>query len=420
MSFEIGASPGLDAIVFSDRDVGSMLILTGEDDAEVTLDGTVLQRKTRQGRLRIPNLKTTQHTVHLHKDGFKDPAGQTVTVVKGQEANLRFTFEPLPKLASLILENLPLGAQIALDDAPIGTVNSEGGLSHPNITPGQHSLSFAIPGYLPKRIERKFGPSETVRLSVADLDLKRAQATLEVVVAGNTAVTIEQNGHVIKQFTGSARLTLDEGTYIVVGRPASGAPSSSTVVLASGETKSVSLRATGGGMEGWQHPEEWKLQDGWYVHHAGGLVLYESPAGPASYTFALRLHRSRNPFSAGTKTRWVVAYRDPNNYIEMQLDHKFFYRTEIVDGARHDLPKLPHHIPDNVEAVTFSVDLLPTSLVQRYSTTEQNWQILDSWDRGKAPSAYPVRNFTDGKFGFLIPEGRDLEVSNFSYHPKPK
>jgi serine/threonine-protein kinase len=420
VSFEMGASPGLDAIVFSDRNVGSMLIIAGEDDAEVFLDGRALQRRTQHGQLRIPNLKTTQHTVRLHKDGFKDPAEQAVTVAKGQEANLHFAFEPIPRVTTLVLEGLPLGTQVALDETAIGIVNSEGGLSRTNIAPGQHTLNFAIPGYLPSRVERKFSPGETVRLSAADLALKRAQGLLEVVVANNTAVTIEQNGHVIRQFTGPNKLTLDEGTYTVIGRPPNGAPSSSTVAVASGETKSVTLRATGGGMEHWQHPEDWKLQDGWYVHR-GGLVLYDSPPGPASYDFVLRLRRSHNPFSAGARIRWVVSYVDANNYVEMQLDNKFFYRAEVVDGTRHDSPKLPHHIPDNAQFVTISIEVLPTTLVQRYSVPGGGWQILDSWERGKDASlTNPARRFTDGKFGFVVPTGRDLEMSNFSYYPRPK
>jgi serine/threonine-protein kinase len=417
VSFEMGASPGLDAIVFSDRNVGSMLIIAGQDDADVSIDGHALQRRTQHGQLRIPNLTTTQHTVHIHKDGFKDPPDQTVAVVKGQEANLRFTLDPLPKVAALVLEHMPPGAQVTLDDTPIGTVNPEGGLSRPSIPPGQHTLTFDIPGYQPARIERKFGTGETVRLSAADLALKHAQGTLEVVVASNMAVTIEQNGRVVRQFTGSTKLTLDEGSYTVIGRGPAGGSTSTSVALASGETKLVNLRATGGGMERWQHPEEWKLQGGWYVHRGGGFVLYDSPSGPGSYVFALHLPHSRNPFSAGAKIRWVVAYLDPRNYIEIQLDGKFFYRTEIVDGIRHDLPKIPHHI-DNAQSVTFSLDVFATSLVQRYSVANGEWKTLDTWERGKSPSLYPVRNFTDGKFGFLIPPDRDLEVSNFSYYRK--
>jgi eukaryotic-like serine/threonine-protein kinase len=420
MSFETGASRGLDAIVFSDRNVGSILVLAGEDDAEVSLDGKLQKRKTQRGQLRIPGLKTAQHTIHVHKDGFKDPADQTVAVVRGQESKLQFTFEKLLMPASLVLENVPRGAQVAIDDTAIGLVSDDGRLSDSNVAPGPHTLSFAIPGYLPKKVDRNFGPGETVRLSLADLGLAHPQGVLDVSAANNMAVTVEQNGKVVRQFTGSSKLTLDEGTYVVTGHISSGAPSSFTVVLLSGEMKSVNLRATNAGMDRWQHPEEWKLQNGWYTHHGGGFVLYDSPSTAGAYDFALRLPHSHNPFSHGARIGWVVAFLDPKNYVEIQFDNKFLYRTQIVDGARHDWPKIEHHIPDNTASVTLRLEVSPGTLMHFYSMPGGEWKLVDSWEPSKAPSLYEgkMRNFTDGRFGFNIPPDRDVEISNFSYYAK--
>jgi hypothetical protein len=237
-----------------------------------------------------------------------------------------------------------------------------------------------------------------------------------------STVTIEENGNVVRQFTGPSKLSLDEGTYTVIGRPPTGASTSTTVTLVSGETRSVNLRATGAGMERWEHAEEWKLQNGWYSHHGGGFVLYDSPSGPGDYVFAMRLPHSRNPFSHGGRTQWVVAYLDPKNYIEMQVDNKFFYRTEIVNGTRHELPKIEHHIPDSAQFATFSIEVSAGTLTQRYSVPNGDWKILDTWVPGKTPSLVEgkMRNFTDGKFGFLIPEDRTLEISNFAYYSKGK
>jgi hypothetical protein len=327
-------------------------------------------------------------------------------------------------MASLVLEHLPLNAQVTLDDTSIGIVKSEGALSSTNIPPGQHTLTFVIPGYEPKRVYRKFGAGETVRVTMADLDLKRAQATLDVIAASDMVVTVEQNGKVVRQFTGPSKLAVDEGTYTVIGRIPGGAAGSSKVVVAAGETKAVNVKSTTstGAMDHWQHPENWRLRDGWYVQHGGGFVLYDSPSGSGNYVFTLRMRHSHNPFSAGGRLRWVVAYVDPKNYLEIRLDGKSFYRTEFVNGVKHELPKLAHHIPENAQSVTFSLELTPTTLLQRFSVPNGPWEILDFWELGKEPSLYQSkqRNFTEGKFGFLIPEDRDLEVSNFSYYPKLK
>lgn len=424
VSFQVGPAPALDAIVFSDRDVGSVLVTTGQDDTDIFLDGRPYPRKTQGGQLRIPNLKTQQHTIRVHKDGFQDPADQTVAISKGQESALRFTLVALPKMATLSLDHLPQGTQIALDDTPLGQVNPDGSLSRAGISPGQHTVSFAVPGYLTQRIQRKFGAGDVIRMSTADIELKRAQGVLDVTAASNVSVTIEQNGHAIRQFTGTSKLSLDEGSYTVVGRGPNGATGSTTISLASGETKSVNVRlsAATNAMDRWDHPERWKLEDGWYGQRGGGFVLYQVPPGPASYVFALRWRHGHSPFSSGGRLRWVLAYLDDRNYVEIQVDGKYLYRSEVINGAKHEEPKVEHHIPDNVAFVTFSVDVTPTTLVQRFSVPNGTWQMMDTWDRQKGPSLYAgkTRGFTDGKFGFLIPADRGMELSNFAYYPKSK
>lgn len=422
MSFEVGAAPALDAIVYADREVGSMLVLTNEDNAEVFLDGKLYRGKTLQGQLHIPNLKAAQYSVHLHKEGFKDTPGQTVSIVKGQEARLRFVFETLPKVATLLLEHLPKGAQITLDNSPLGSVGADGIFTRSDIAPGQHTLNFAVPGYLPKRVERQFTAGQQTRISGNDLDLQMAMGTLEVVATAYTQVTIEQSGRTVRQFNGSSKVSLQEGTYTVIAKAPDSQSTSTTVILGANETKSVNLHPSnpngGVGMDRWEHP--WTLQDGWYVRRGGGFDLYNSEGHGGNYIFTLRTHHSHNPFSSGARIRWVVAYLDNENYIEMQLDGKFFYRTEVVSGKKHEFPKVQFKIPENSESVTISLDVAPKTLLQRYSLQKGSWQTLDSWDRGNAPTLYggKPRSFIEGKFGFLIPQDRDLAISNFAFSPK--
>jgi hypothetical protein len=170
-------------------------------------------------------------------------------------------------------------------------------------------------------------------------------------------------------------------------------------------------------MEHFEHPETWTQKDGWYVRHGGGFVLYDAPPGPGSFAFALRLNFSHGLF-ARTKFRWVIAYRDEHNYTEIQLDSKFLYRTDYVDGTPHEFPKVPHNIPSNTPSVNLTIDVAANTLVHRYTLHGDNWNTLASWDRMTAPAQEKGRAFTDGKFGFLIPPDREIDVSNFSFSPK--
>jgi serine/threonine protein kinase/cytochrome c-type biogenesis protein CcmH/NrfG len=422
MSFEVGPAPALDAIVYADRDVGSMLVLANEEDAEVFLDGRLYRGKTQHGQLHIPNLKTTRYTVYLHKEGFNDTPEQTAVITKGQETPLRFNLVPHPKLATLLLDHFPQGSQVTLDNSSLGSVGADGVLSRSNIAPGQHTLNFAVPGYVSKRIERHFVAGQPIRISFNDVDPAMAMGTLEVVATAYTQVTIEQAGRTVRQFNGSLKLSLQEGTYTLIARMPDSQPASTTVVLGVGEVKTVNIHAPttpgSGGMEKWEHP--WVLQDGWYVRRGGGFDLYNSDGRGGSYVFTLRTRHSHNPFSAGARIRWVVSYLDADNYIEMQLDGKSFYRTEVVSGKKHELPKIQFKIPDASESVTIRLDVSPKILTQSYSLQKGTWQTLDSWDRGNAPSLHggKARSFTEGKFGFLIPPDRDLEISNFTFTPK--
>jgi len=416
MSFEIGSAPALEAIVYSDRDVGSILVMTGEDNVDVFLDGKQYPRKTQHGQLRLPNLQTSSHSVRIHKDGFKDLPEQKVDIVKGQEARLRFALEALPKLASLSLEHITPGAQVSLDDTPIGTVGPDGVLSRANIPAGQHVLAFAVPGYQPKRIERKFAEGESVRLSNTDLELKRAQGVLEVVAPPNTQVAIELGGKTVQQFTGSAKVPLDEGTYNVVAHLPNAPATTASVTVGAGETKSLNFRTAASAMERWEQP--WNLEGGWYTRHGGGFVLYNAPSPGGTYVFTVKLHHGHAIFSGSERVRWVVSYSDPNNYVLMQMDGKSFYRTEVVNGNKTELPKIQHKIPDDSPFVTLSVEIQPGVLVQRYSVHPNDWKMLDTWDRTSPSLRGKPRSFADGKFGFLIPSDRDMEVSNFAYYPK--
>jgi hypothetical protein len=418
MSFEVGGAPSLDAIVFSDRDVGSALVIAGYDDVDVYLDGKLYRRKTEHGHLRLPNLKTVEHTIRVHKDGFKEAPEQKVTIVKGQEAKVDFPLDPLPRFATLSLDHLLPQSQVLIDDKPAGAISSDGTFSY-NLPSGSHSIEVIAKGYQPKKIERKFAEGETLRLSDTDFKLKAAQGVVDVSVAQNAVWTVTQGNRSVITVTGSRQVALDEGSYTITVRSSTGHPVSQNVTVTAGETKSVNLVQTPNtlGIDHFQRPETWTQKDGWYVHRGGGFVLYDAPTGAGSFVFALRLNFSHGPFSR-TKFRWVVAYRDDHNYTEIQLDSKFLYRADVVDNERHEFAKVPHNIPPNTPSVSLTIDITPNMLVHRYSLHGDNWTALSSWDRTTAPSLEKGRPFTDGKFGFLIPPDREIDVSNFTFYPK--
>jgi len=420
MSFEVGSAPALDAIFYSDRAVGSMLVQTGEDDAEVYLDGQLVKRKTQHGQLRIPNLGTISHKVRVVKDGFTESEEQRVDVVKGQEARIQFVLTPLRKVSALALEHMPDGMQVSLDGDQIGVVGSNGTFSRANIVPGDHTLLLVRAGYHNISIRKTFQANNTLRLSTSDIDWKPTQSTLDVAVPANTSVTVMHENQTVGHLTASGKLSLDDGSYTVIVRSPNGSESTQTVALAAGETKLLDLGNLPGAnkhiMERWS--AEWTKQDQWYQRRGGGFVLYKVPHLAGTIIFTVKLHRGHNPFSSRPRLKWVVNYLDDKNYLLFQIDSKYFYRTEVVDGNKQDYPKIAHNIPGDAQFAHLNIQVSSQGLLHRYSLQDNSWTTLYDWDKSAAtPSLNPEksRSFTDGEFGFYLPGNDDVELSNFSF-----
>lgn len=94
---EIGSAPALTAFLQSDRNVGTLLLLTGEDNVSVFLNGQKYSSVTKRGQLRITG-EPKEYRVRVAKEGFQEEPEQIVRVNKGEEVKLEFKLRPLPKM----------------------------------------------------------------------------------------------------------------------------------------------------------------------------------------------------------------------------------------------------------------------------------------------------------------------------------
>ena len=134
-------------------------------------------------------------------------------------------------------------------------------------------------------------------------------------------------------------------------------------------------------------------------------MLYKRTAPRARIAFTVKPDRSRNPFSSGPRVKWVLGFVDVRNYVLAELSNDALYRTEIVNGARRELPRIAHKIPSGGEFLHLSVEVSDSQIVHQFNTGG-GWQLLDTWNR-----TTPV----EGRFGFYLPGSETLEVSNFRY-----
>ena len=308
---------------------------------------------------------------------------------------------------------------MALDNAPIGSVGGDGTFTYGNVASGTHTLQLSARGYDAVKITRAFASGQSVSLSLADIKLTRAPATLDVQADAGTDITFTQAGRTIQHQVGPGKVSIPEGAYDLVLKGPAGVQSSSKVTATAGGSTPIDVRSLiVSGMERFD-ASGWILKDGWFTRRGGNVVLYNRDAREGMISFTVRLDRSGNPFSGGSRLSWMVGFADARNYVLLQLDKDDFYRSLVVGGIPQQQVKKEHGIPTNGPYVYFRLQILSDRLVHEYSTQPNVWRPLDAWSIAGVATTGP-RAILDGQFGFFLPGTEELTISNFYLHPPTK
>jgi hypothetical protein len=244
VSVEITAGPTIDAVVFSKQDVGSLLIVTGEDNAKVLVDGHPNPKSTQNGQLRISNVSAGKHVVRVAKEGFNDSSPQKVRIATGLEARLQFVLVPKvtpgPPAATLAISNGPHGSDVFLDGSPVGTFQANGSFAYASVVPGHHTVEIRKDGYQSVPVSRNFAPGSTVTINGSEGTL--LTGIVEIAFTFHRRVTLSRGivGETPIYVVSGSPLNLQPGTYIItVGGTGNVTPESVRVVA--GEKQSVEL-----------------------------------------------------------------------------------------------------------------------------------------------------------------------------------
>ena len=319
-------------------------------------------------------------------------------------------------LATLSLKQLPPGTRVLLDDAPIGTVGSDGTLSQ-SVPPGRHTLQFSMRGYDTVTITQEFTAAQTLNLTRAEVKLTRSPVTVELAADPSTDITITQSSKPVQQQVGPGKVLLPEGSYeLIVKGPANVASSRPLTVSGPGAQVVDVRNLVVSGMERFDMTG-WTRQDAWFTRHGGNFVLYNRQLGDGTIAFTVRLDRSGNPFSSGSRLAWVVGYIDSRNYVQLQIDKDNFYRSVIAAGTPSQPTRIEHKIPTNGPFVNMRVRIAGTQLLHEYSVREGVWQTIDAWQATTGPDPKRVLN---GNFGFFLPGTEEVTISNFFFYPPTK
>jgi hypothetical protein len=415
VAFESSATSGIVASLLTERNVGSLRIVTGDDDVAVYLNGQKYKRATTRGRLLV-FLTPKQYAVRIEKPGLW-AADQTVDVRRGEEAQL--TFKLMPAKATLEIHGAPPGTEVWLDGAQIGSAK-DGAFSSANVEPGKHPLALKKNGFKPIQADYLFEPGKTITVEGA-LVSAAGSLKIEVSPAGIEGLQLRlmREGETQERAVSETDLSLPEGTYRVTASAPQYQDAVATVHVAVGrgataalamkraeKTPAAAAKTHGAfGMEEWAKASAstpslspWTHEGKLWVKRGGEFVV--APLNPAAGTYIFTAILMK-----GKHLEWVVNYRDDKNYDLFQLDDKYLVRTPVANGKKGDSTKIPHSIKTK-DYVSVMIAVTPGAVGHSF-LVQQKWQEVDKWEMPGGG--------LQGKFGFHVPGKDQLGVSDFRF-----
>jgi tetratricopeptide (TPR) repeat protein len=388
----------------SGHNLGTLLVVAGQDDARVFLNGKLQRQLTQAGQLRLPNLELKDYVVQASKSGFQDPPQQKIRIRKGELARLVFNFQPQPRLASLTIQGGAPGTTVLVDQTLVGTIQTDGTLSVPTVNPGDHTVELRHERFKPRQFKKHFDAGGTISLAAADAALEAApEATLgelKITFAPADANVAIVKGNLLKMVSSGVPLNLAPGTYTLTARTAERFTRSSPLEVIAGQSKTLDLSLAPSGMSKWDDPGAWKRERDSFIRKGGDFVLYGVVPTSGTFVFSAMLTK-------GHLLQWVLNYSDPKNYVLFQMDDNNFYRAVIRNGEKTGEIKVPNK-GDKKSFRTLLIRVSPTEIVHQIKHGD-SVTVLDRWTQ-------PGANLNLGKFGFYIPGNDELALSSFAHY----
>ncbi len=315
-------APVMTVFVKSDPNAGTLLVLAGQDDAEVYLNDRLYKRTTVHGQLRIPSIKVGTYVVKVHKNGFLDVPPEVVKVSKGEEARAEFHLQQVPQIATLKIRGAQPDTIVYVDQEPAATIGADGSTNIPNIKPGDHTIELRREGAMTKRFQRTFATGDVITLSGPDVVLDKI--------------------------------------VVVETKPPAPAPPPPPPAQSSPDKDAVQ-------------------SSGERIQKGGGFVVFHVTKSPGRYSFAARVRRGGGLFKK-ERLQWFAGYQDQRDFLLFQTDGKHLTVREVVDGKGSEIRKIPMDV-EPTEWLQVEMTVQPNEISTRVRAPGGAWQ-----DIGSVPS----------------------------------
>ena len=394
-------SVSANTLVESVHNLGSLLVVAGQDNAQVFLDGKLQRQLTQGGQLRLTNLEAKDYVVQVSKSGFQDPAQQKIRIRAGEQAGLIFNLQPVPLPATLTIRGGVPGTTVLVDQTPVGIIQPDGSLSISSVSPGDHTLELRKDRFKPRQFKEHFVPGGNISLAAADAALDAAPGELRITFApADAKVAIARTGELPTMVSSGVPLNLVAGTYTLTARTAERFTRSSTFEIVAGQSKTMDLSLAPNGMSKWEDPGAWKHEGDSFLRQGGDFVLYGVVPSSGSFAFSATVTKGR-------LLQWVFNYTDSKNYVLFRMDDNNFYRAVIRNGQKAEEIIVPDK-SDKKNSRTLHIRVSSTEIVHQVGHGD-SWRVLDRWTQ-------PGANLSLGKFGLYLPGNDQVSLSGFAHY----
>ena len=420
MSETFGAAPMLTAFLKSDVNAGTLVVSTGQDDVRVFLNDKEYRRRTQRGQLRIQTIGRV--TVRVAKGGFQEAPPQTAEVAKGAEVRLRFELQPQPQFGSLEIRGGTPGAEVLLDQKSVGVVGPDGSFAFNTIQPGERTVELRLQRHTPKRVLHGFQAGQTAVLTGADVVLAAATGTIRLGrTPASATISYRRADETESHEARGNQIELPAGSYVFSATAPGFAESIARVQLSGGESRAVEFTLARerpaapaaapapvvAGMADFLDAPAWRREGSTWVHKGGGFVPYKLPP-KGVFTFTVELLKGGGIFRSG-QIRWCLQYLDARNYLLFEMDRKNFSSDVVQKGRKTERIKTRHDF-EGQKAFALQIEVTPDRLVHKVRAGDE-WTVLDTFSE-------PGRDFTQGKFGFMIQGNDEIAISDFKFVAK--
>ncbi len=340
------------------------------ETSQLFIDGRARSAPCRKGVWTTPVKPLGDHIVKIVAPGY-EPFEQTEKFDQGENPLINPTLVPLVTTATLDIQSSTPLADVDIDGAKKGQLDSNGSARFADIQPGPHPVRLRKVGFEDFSQDVTFLARQTQTINAK---LRPFGTLVFEITPSNARVTYRRNEGESRQPTGSGKVSVPAGHYRVDASADNYEPEQGDFDVQPGVEIPVRLilkaRTVATTGRGRVEPERKIFKDldafekcgNRLVPNKGWLELKGSPLpcfvrDGVTHVQLLFNSPGKKTFGLGSnKIHWLVNYVDAANYVDYELDDSAIVRHVVKNGVEDKKSQL-HKKHDGQPQYTITVDL---------------------------------------------------------------